>query len=748
MCVHTAERQEKIAELTETALTKPILTIRQMRSEAPEHMHEQHPRVELANVNVMSTASDKAAMLEPPFTRPKHRAPTPASCSTLLAWATLIGLLAAVVSLLAQINSTLLIPMRAVPAQSLQASPSQLSTAKVPIDPLKPFAGLGAALNPNASERFFTAYWNATTAKMHLHVPTTALGVDFVAGALVSRGDGTRYLLHQPLTNVDNTVYRFELAPSGVALDVTQPQLLLRLPPEGGTLTENIYERGAWGGWLRSLDATTIIRYEQRANSTNGTDLTNGHGSAGSCMPTGPPAVFAVAEEPPPPSPLRNASSSLPPCAYVMTATSFLVDVTPWLLSGVVLDGDPVLSKARLVGARAFASNLDATIQAYMVDEGDEESDPSPAAIQVSFAELPPLEPSFAMRASDDRLGYWVMHYTQLGGASASGPVRARELDAPIRVIQRWRLQKADPLCTARCQPMKPITYHVDPSVPPRWRPTVKRAIEVWNAAFEEAGFANAVVAVLPGEPAWPSDYSAGDLRYSSISWSVSTHSTYAVGPHTFDPRTGEILDADISKQSRAHRTSLPSARHLSVFTRPRQSVCSAQFPTNARVSSYVLALDLPQCLRRSGCSTGRRSSPRKVRAMRSRTAVVLREPPLAARAVAIEPRPAGTGKPGMRTRSRPARVADGRRSECSCVERSAKWPRSWATMTAQRKGARSSPQCVALVVVAHGCGIAPVHAGAGGTRTTVRRWTWLPLRIAAPPLSGAWCQTPSWRRL
>ena len=115
-----------------------------------------------------------------------------------------------------------------------------------------------------------------------------------------------------------------------------------------------------------------------------------------------------------------------------------------------------------------------------------------------------------------------------------------------MRVIQRWRLEKADPTCVSACTPLKPITYHVDPSVPPHWRPTVKRAVEVWNAAFEEAGWANAVVALLPDDPRWPSDYSAGDLRYSSVSWSVSRHSTYAIGPHTFDPRTGQILDADI----------------------------------------------------------------------------------------------------------------------------------------------------------------------------------------------------------
>ena len=51
----------------------------------------------------------------------------------------------------------------------------------------------------------------------------------------------------------------------------------------------------------------------------------------------------------------------------------------------------------------------------------------------------------------------------------------------------------------------------------------------------------------LPGDPDWPDDYDAGDIRYSSISLSISRDKTYSVGPSTVDPRSGEILDADIS---------------------------------------------------------------------------------------------------------------------------------------------------------------------------------------------------------
>ena len=38
-----------------------------------------------------------------------------------------------------------------------------------------------------------------------------------------------------------------------------------------------------------------------------------------------------------------------------------------------------------------------------------------------------------------------------------------------------------------------------------------------------------------------------GDIRYPTVAFSISRQQTFAIGPTTTDPRTGEILDADIS---------------------------------------------------------------------------------------------------------------------------------------------------------------------------------------------------------
>lgn len=55
---------------------------------------------------------------------------------------------------------------------------------------------------------------------------------------------------------------------------------------------------------------------------------------------------------------------------------------------------------------------------------------------------------------------------------------------------------------------MQPITYYIDPTVPPEWRDAFKAGVEAWQPAFKAAGLGDkAIRAVLPGEEDWPEDY-------------------------------------------------------------------------------------------------------------------------------------------------------------------------------------------------------------------------------------------------
>jgi hypothetical protein len=111
------------------------------------------------------------------------------------------------------------------------------------------------------------------------------------------------------------------------------------------------------------------------------------------------------------------------------------------------------------------------------------------------------------------------------------------------RYVNRWRLEKKD-AAAAVSDPVRPITYYLDRTIPHEWRPYVRAGILEWNRAFEEAGVRNAIQVL--DAPDDDSTWSAEDARYSTVRWMANFFQTYAIGPSDVDPRTGEILNADI----------------------------------------------------------------------------------------------------------------------------------------------------------------------------------------------------------
>ncbi|HEX8362218.1 MAG TPA: zinc-dependent metalloprotease [Longimicrobium sp.] len=151
---------------------------------------------------------------------------------------------------------------------------------------------------------------------------------------------------------------------------------------------------------------------------------------------------------------------------------------------------------------------------------------------------LLPREPMRA-RYADERAGYFTVDRVNYGLEEQRA---ARE-----SFITRWRLEPSDPAAYARgelVEPVKPIVYYIDPATPTRWRRYVKMGVEDWNRAFEKAGFRNAVRAMDPptNDPEWDPE----DIRFSVVRWAAST-TRNAVGPSTVDPRSGEIIESDIT---------------------------------------------------------------------------------------------------------------------------------------------------------------------------------------------------------
>ncbi len=92
-------------------------------------------------------------------------------------------------------------------------------------------------------------------------------------------------------------------------------------------------------------------------------------------------------------------------------------------------------------------------------------------------------------------------------------------------------------------EPKKPIVYYIDPATPKQWRPYLIAGINDWQAAFEKAGFKNAIIG-----KEWPendSTMSLEDARFSVIRYFASDIEN-AYGPNIADPRSGEILESHI----------------------------------------------------------------------------------------------------------------------------------------------------------------------------------------------------------
>jgi hypothetical protein len=155
--------------------------------------------------------------------------------------------------------------------------------------------------------------------------------------------------------------------------------------------------------------------------------------------------------------------------------------------------------------------------------------------LHYSMVKLPenPMKP----RLFDERVGYFSVSQMDYGHDEHKAPRRT--------YVTRYRLEKKDPNA-ALSEPIKPIVYYVDPATPKKWVAFVKKGIEKWQPAFEEAGFKNAILAKDAPTPEQDPDWSAEDARYSVIKWLPSTIEN-AMGPHVSDPRTGEILEADVS---------------------------------------------------------------------------------------------------------------------------------------------------------------------------------------------------------
>ncbi len=150
-----------------------------------------------------------------------------------------------------------------------------------------------------------------------------------------------------------------------------------------------------------------------------------------------------------------------------------------------------------------------------------------------SMLKLPetPMRP----RLHDRRIG--------LGSVTTIDFSRPEHESVERRYVRRYRLEKKDP-AAAVSDPVKPIVFYIDPATPEWLQPWVRKGVEDWREAYAGAGFSNAIEARMA--PADDPDFSLFDARHSVIYWRPSTVAN-ATGGQIVDPRTGEILKAEVN---------------------------------------------------------------------------------------------------------------------------------------------------------------------------------------------------------
>jgi predicted Zn-dependent protease with MMP-like domain len=196
-------------------------------------------------------------------------------------------------------------------------------------------------------------------------------------------------------------------------------------------------------------------------------------------------------------------------------------------------------TKSRVAKVRAYPENTDVVVDLVYdnpngVGGGPDVTDARYVTVRLQHSILAMPSAEFVPRRDDPRVGYFGQQINDM-----TSPKAANYRD----VINRWSLVKKDPEA-AVSEPVKPINWWIENTTPLEFRPIIQRAGEAWNEAFEQAGFKNAIVVkVQPDTATWD----AGDVRYNVLRWTSSPFPPFGgYGPSFTNPRTGEILGADI----------------------------------------------------------------------------------------------------------------------------------------------------------------------------------------------------------
>ena len=208
------------------------------------------------------------------------------------------------------------------------------------------------------------------------------------------------------------------------------------------------------------------------------------------------------------------------------------------VFGSIGLPGSPKKDLSKIESVKSFPENI--IVKSLLSTSHTEEGTTIPLTVEITsnlvLLAREPMRPRF----SDDRVGYFEIGHLYFNDEQQKAEERA--------FINRWRLEpKPEDVERYKkgelVEPQKPIELWIDPATPPVWIPYIKKGIVEWQEAFEAAGFKNAIVAreVTPDDR----EFDIDDVRYSVVTYAASEMAN-AMGPSVIDPRSGEIIEADI----------------------------------------------------------------------------------------------------------------------------------------------------------------------------------------------------------
>jgi hypothetical protein len=220
-----------------------------------------------------------------------------------------------------------------------------------------------------------------------------------------------------------------------------------------------------------------------------------------------------------------------------------LIDLADLFMTDLANIGvHPDKSRSSWSKIKTFPENLEVEVSAvfnlssgfyYYFFSDDSIADPRGAQIVIHYGLSKLPTGSYKPRNADDRVGHFLSTVKDFSTDIHDQPT--------TRLVTRWNLEKSND-DAEKSPPKKPIVFWVEKTVPREYRPYVRAGILEWNKAFEKLGY---IEAIQVRDQTELDDFEPEDIRYNTFRW-ITTSIGFAMGPSRTNPKTGQILDADI----------------------------------------------------------------------------------------------------------------------------------------------------------------------------------------------------------